>query len=360
MIKILHITPDFNYSCGVSKLVYLSLSYFDKRDDFECHFITNGGDSLERLNSLKRTKVQIIKFSKGIKNIFFVNSFYKSLKDFVVKNEIEVIHSYHRFPEFISAKVGHETKIKTISTILSFVKGYKKLSFKSDHLITVSNAITSHLMNKFRVEPKKISTIYLPKESFIEYEDVCLKQDLGIEQNQKVLLYMGRINFIKNIDTLLQAYSIVHTQNANAVLVLCGSLESDQIIEQINMVKDPIIVLKPREKNYLLYNIADLVVLPSRVDPFPFVMIEAGSFKKPFIGGNTGGIAEFIEDGKNGLLVDPESPEQLAEKIIYLLDNPDIAKILGENLYEKVNRLCGYNNYFNEIEKIYNSLLESE
>jgi glycosyltransferase involved in cell wall biosynthesis len=86
-------------------------------------------------------------------------------------------------------------------------------------------------------------------------------------------------------------------------------------------------------------------------------MIEAGAFKKPFIGGNTGGIAEFIEDGKNGLLIDPENPEQLAEKIIYLLNNPDMGKVLGENLYEKVNHLCEYNNYFNEVEKIYNSLL---
>jgi glycosyltransferase involved in cell wall biosynthesis len=86
-------------------------------------------------------------------------------------------------------------------------------------------------------------------------------------------------------------------------------------------------------------------------------MIEAGAFKKPFIGGNTGGIAEFIEAGKNGLLFDPENPEQLAEKISYLLNNPEIGKSLGENLHEKVSRLCDYNNYFSEVEKIYNSLL---
>ena len=87
-------------------------------------------------------------------------------------------------------------------------------------------------------------------------------------------------------------------------------------------------------------------------------MLEAGVHKKPFIGGNTGGIAEFIEDGKNGLLVDPENPEQLAEKISYLLDNPALGKHLGENLYDKVTRLCDYNNYFNEVEKIYNSLVK--
>ena len=101
-------------------------------------------------------------------------------------------------------------------------------------------------------------------------------------------------------------------------------------------------------------------MLPSRSDSFPYVMLEAGVHKKPFIGGNTGGIAEFIEDGKNGLLIDPENPEELAEKIIYLLNKPELGKMLGENLYEKVNRLCDYNNYFREVEKIYNSLLASE
>lgn len=86
-------------------------------------------------------------------------------------------------------------------------------------------------------------------------------------------------------------------------------------------------------------------------------MLESGSFKKPFIGGNTGGIAEFIEDGKNGLLVDPENPEELADKIFFLLNNPEFGKTLGENLYEKVTRLCDYNNYFKEVENIYKSLL---
>jgi glycosyltransferase involved in cell wall biosynthesis len=89
-------------------------------------------------------------------------------------------------------------------------------------------------------------------------------------------------------------------------------------------------------------------------------MIESGRFKKPFIGGNTGGIAEFIEDGKNGLLVDPGNPQQLAEEIIYLLNNPNVGKMLGENLFSKVNTLCDLNNYFSNVEKIYNSLLASK
>jgi len=358
MKRILHITPDFNYSCGVSKLVYLTLSYFNENANYESHFITNGGDSLERLKDLKRIKVRIIDFSKGVKNIFLMNNFHQNISNYCRESGIELIHSYHRFPEFIASKISAEASVRSVGTVLSFVKGFKKLSFRSDYLITVSNAVTSHLINKFGVEPTKITTMYLPKEHIIESKTGFIKNSIGISDDKKVLLYMGRINFIKNIDNLLKAYEVVYKIFPDLILILCGSLGNNKIQRLIKKNNGSIKVLKPMKENQVLYQIADLVILPSRVDPFPFVMIEAGSYKKPFIGGNTGGIAEFIEDGINGLLVDPENPQVLAEKIIYLLNNPQIGRTMGEKLYEKVNRLCDYNSYFSEVEKIYNSALK--
>ena len=62
----------------------------------------------------------------------------------------------------------------------------------------------------------------------------------------------------------------------------------------------PVIYLPPLENIKQLYSISDVVILPSKKDSFPYVMLEAGINKKSFIGGNTGGIAEFIEDGVNG------------------------------------------------------------
>ncbi|OGU65157.1 MAG: hypothetical protein A2W30_00050, partial [Ignavibacteria bacterium RBG_16_36_9] len=312
---------------------------------------------LERLDNLEGVNVEVINFSKGIKNFYYLKNFHKNIKDYCRNSEINIIHTYHRFPEYVAVKVGEELKIKLLGTVLSFVKGFKNVSFKSDKLITVSNAVSKHLITEFHIDPNKIFTMYLPKERFNENYYSSVKSDLGIQNDKKVLLFMGRISFIKNVDNLLNAYKIVYKNFQNVILLLCGSLEDKKLASMIDNLKIPIKVLKPRKDNQFLYSVSDLVILPSRVDPFPFVMIEAGSFKKPFIGGNTGGIAEFIEDGKNGFLVDPEKPQQLAEKIIYLLNNPDFGKKLGENLYKKVNRLCDYNNYFTEVEKIYNSLL---
>ncbi len=359
MIKILHISPDFNYACGRSKYVFLFLKYFQDNGDYETHFITNGGDSLERLKATPRVKFRQLKFTRGIKNIFYGKSFYNLLKDYIVKHKINIIHTHHRFPELVSVNIGKELKIKTITSTHSFVRGFKRISFKSDKIISVSNAVTNYLIENYSVSSEKIITIYNPVEEFLSlnYEDGnILKKKLSIEPHYKVLLFPGRISFEKGTDTLLNSFMLLNAGREDVLLIICGSIEHKSLQNKIKNQSN-VILLEPQKNIIPLFSAADIVILPSRIEPFPFVMLEAGIFKKPFIGGNTGGIAEFIEDGINGLLVDPENPQHLAEKINFLLENEDFAKKLGENLHIKVKEKCDYNNYFNKIEEIYNSLV---
>ena len=100
-----------------------------------------------------------------------------------------------------------------------------------------------------------------------------------------------------------------------------------------------------------------MVVLPTRIDSFPFVMLEAGIMRKPFLGTKTGGIEEFIEDGINGLLFEPENVNQIANKIEYLLNSPDISGQIAENLNHKVVTECSRKEHFNKLNKIYDGLI---
>lgn len=324
------------------------------------HFITNGGDSLERLNEIPSVKFKKLNFATGLKNIFYQKWFYHDLKDYVNRNKINIIHTHHRFPELVSVKIAEELNIKTIASSHSYVKGFKKLSFKSDKIISVSKSIASHMINDFNVDGKKILTLYNPVDETYENQpeqEKKLRSDLITEPHQKILLFVGRISYDKGVDTLLKSFkSLIHQRN-DLKLIICGSFHERNLAQQKSKQINNLMFLPPRSDIYSLYKLSDMIILPSRIDMLPFVMLEAGIFKKPFIGGNTGGIAEFIEDGVNGLLVDPENPQQLAEKIIFLLDNENFAKNLGENLYKKVKDKCDYNNYFNKVEEIYKSLV---
>jgi len=363
MKRILHITPDFNYSCGRSKLVFLYLKYFDGIENYETHFITNGGDSIERLKEVPRVNFQIFRFTTGYKNILYKNKFYNCLKEYIHKNKIDLIHTHHRFPEAAAVQISRELKLRTVTSAHSFVKGFKQTSFKSDKIMSVSESLNNYLIEKFNVNNEKLITLYNPIDQFTQIDSETINRfrlENSISSDKKVLLFIGRIGKDKGYDTLISSLADITRKNKKVILVVNGHAKENIFGYKSTSNNDNIIFIPPQKDNYYLYLIADIVVLPSRVDPFPFVMIEAGSYKKPFIGGNTGGIAEFIEDGKNGLLVDPENPQMLAEKIIYLLNNPQIGRTMGEKLYEKVNLLCDYNSYFSEVEKIYNSLLNRE
>ncbi|MGB5529937.1 MAG: glycosyltransferase family 4 protein [Ignavibacteriaceae bacterium] len=363
MKKILHITPDFNYSCGRSKLVYLYLKHFGNQENYEAYFIANGGDSLGRLDEIPKLNFQRLEFSTGNKNLYYIGKFYRNLKNYVVKNKIDLIHTHHRFPEIISVLIGKQLKTRTVVSTHGFVKGFKSVSYKSDKIISVSQSITSYLINKYKVKSKKIITLLNPAEQFplrdSEFNNT-LRTELAILPSQKVLLFIGRINEEKGCNTLLKSFSLLSKIRNDLVLIMSGKIEgsSSYIKSFINNIS--VKFVPPSKNNCDLYSIADIIILPSRKDSFPFVMIESGTFKKPFIGGNTGGIAEFIEDSKNGLLVEPDNVQQLTEKIIYLLDNPEIGKTLGNNLHAKVNRLCDFNNYFTQVENIYDSLIQSK
>jgi glycosyltransferase involved in cell wall biosynthesis len=359
MKKILHITPDFNYSCGRSKLVYLYLKHFNQQIDYETHFITNGGDSLERLREFPSLKFEELNFSTGLKNIFYGGSFYRKLKEYLINNKIDLVHTHHRFPELISNLIAKSLNVKTVFSTHGYVKGHKALSFKSDKIISVSNSVTSYLIEEFKINIERIETFYNPMEFVdeINREKInSLKNETGISVGEKVLLFMGRINKEKGCDTLIKSFNIVKNMINDVVLLFSGDIEDKNILSEIGNRND-IKILTPNKNSINLFSTADIVILPSRTESFPFVMVEAGSYKKPFIGGKIGGIVEFIEDNKNGLLIDPEDYKQLSEKIIYLLKNPEVGNILGNNLHKKVSKFCNQENYFVQVEKIYNSLL---
>ena len=91
------------------------------------------------------------------------------------------------------------------------------------------------------------------------------------------------------------------------------------------------------------YRMCDVFVMPSRfleehhdVEGFGIVYLEAGACGKPVVGGRSGGTADAIVEGETGLLVDPTDPDDVAAALARLLENPALAKRLGQNARERV------------------------
>ena len=78
-----------------------------------------------------------------------------------------------------------------------------------------------------------------------------------------------------------------------------------------------------------LYAACDCFALPSLWEPFGIVFVEAMASGKPVVGTDVGGIPEIVENGKSGFLIPVRNSRTLAEKIVFLLQNPSQARKMG-------------------------------
>ncbi|HYB04033.1 MAG TPA: glycosyltransferase family 4 protein, partial [Nitrososphaerales archaeon] len=79
-----------------------------------------------------------------------------------------------------------------------------------------------------------------------------------------------------------------------------------------------------------MYERCSFTVLPSVKEGFGLVVVESWLHSRASIVTNEAGVAELVQDGKNGMLVDPNNTEELASKMAMLLGNPELTKAMGE------------------------------
>ena len=356
--NILHISPNFNFACGVSKHVFILLSSSELKKEYNLHFITNGGDALQKLKNAQ-INYSLINFKTDKYLHFDLFGKYSLIKKYCIDKNINIIHTHHRYPALLAFIIANSLDIKTVVTVHNFVRRFKHLSYKADKIISVSNSVKSHLHKYFKLPESKIDVLYncIAKEDFKEFNSSGLKSTLNIPAESKVILYTGRLIEEKGIRCLVNAFNMISQEFMPAELVLVGENKlPSKLISKI-LSNPKIHFLPSRENVNEFYQISDVVVLPSQKEPLGYTMLEAGLFKIPFIGSRAGGIAEFIEDGVNGYLFEPENADNLAGKIEYVLTHLNEALVTANKLHEKVTIECNCEKYFNKLVSIYSTLL---
>jgi glycosyltransferase involved in cell wall biosynthesis len=153
------------------------------------------------------------------------------------------------------------------------------------------------------------------------------------------VLFVGSLTALKSVDTLLEAFETVEKELPKATLTLIGdgdkSEELKKLSKKLGLKRVYFMGSKTREDVAGYMKSSSLLVLPSVSEGFPLVITEAMASGLPVIATRIRGIPEIIEDGKNGYLVEPKKPEELAEKIIFLLKHKEARKKMSLNNTEK-------------------------
>ena len=214
-----------------------------------------------------------------------------------------------------------------------------------DKIITVSDYIANRVKTINSYDNKCI-TVYngINLKAFSPYRNsVITRNDIGLSQEDFVLVFSGRINKEKGILELIKAMQLLNTESHIKLLVIGGSffgnnIKDNDYIKDIKRIASNIqerIIFTgfiPYEKMPDYLKLSDIAVIPSIWnDPFPTTVIEAQAMGLPIIATKNGGIPEEVTKD-NAILLDTNENliNSLAESITWLYQNPEECKRMGE------------------------------
>jgi glycosyltransferase involved in cell wall biosynthesis len=187
--------------------------------------------------------------------------------------------------------------------------------------------------------------------------DSNLRKEFGFSENDKVLLFFGYVRKYKGLDLLIEAFPAIKSSIPNAKLLIVGEFYDSpnfytDKIKKLGIENDTVIINQfvPNEDVAKYYKVSDLVILPYRSATQSGILNVAYGFLKPVVVTNVGGLSEFVEDKKSGIIINPDSPQEIASGVMEyfrLKDQVDFIKSIKE-LVNK-NKFGNLTSLFNQI-----------
>jgi phosphatidylinositol alpha-1,6-mannosyltransferase len=182
--------------------------------------------------------------------------------------------------------------------------------------------------------------------SYVNLDITDLKNKFSQE---KILLSVGRLVPRKGHDMVIRAMSLILKNHNKTKYIIIGDGEFLQplknLVAQLDLQRNVLFLGSLSDEEVAkYYKLCDVFIMPSRetedrdAEGFGLVYLEANSFGKPVIGGKSGGVEDAIIDGQTGFLVEPKNINMIATAVTRLLSKDDLAKKLGENGKNRVEK----------------------
>ena len=238
-------------------------------------------------------------------------------------------------------------------------RSYRWLYSQLDRLIFDSQISTDvFLSTNPTITPNKLgivhTSIVVPENTI----PVDIRKEFNIPETCTVAMFHGRLDPEKGIDTLMDAVEQIKDKNFKLVLIGKGSEEYTEHLKTSvsnKGIAEKIIFAGFRHPVLPYVAGADFGILASTVrEGCPLSPQEYMSQGHPVVVTNNGGQREYVEDGRNGLLVAPGDAKQLAEAMERLIDNPELRQKLGQQAKTDFDDHLNYEHYYAKICRIYN------
>lgn len=300
---------------------------------------------------LRQNDIPELVYHNGRMNIFSIKGTY-NLYRIIRKHKFDVIHANAGIIPNILGKVCrarvnievkhglfHQDKKPSDLSIRRKLHEWVK-QFFVDYFIAISDNDKKRMVKYFSIKEEKIKVIYngIDQNILLPYRKVL---DLKEESAKDTIIFgnIGRLTYQKAQDVLIEAFSNLVKKNEKARLLIIGSGEDEaKIKEQIEKAQltDKVSVEGYKKNIFEHMRNLDVLVLTSRSEGVPYVILEAMCMGIPIISTKVGGIDNVLENEKTALLVEKNDVKGIEEAMLKLIENPALRCELSSNAMKKV------------------------
>jgi 1,2-diacylglycerol 3-alpha-glucosyltransferase len=284
------------------------------------------------------------------------------------KFDIPFIHTYHTMWEdyihyIVPIKGGRNIYPKRFARTIS-----KNFVTKAECIITPSKKTEKYLRYKCKITNKPIYIIPtgidiapFERKNFAEEDRISLKESLGINKNDKVILFLGRVGDEKSIDVVMNNLPSFFKEMPNSKFLIVGEGPAreglQELARKLNIDDKVIFTGKvPWIDVPKYYNIGDVFVNASVTETQGLTFTEAMAAKLPIVAKYAPNLSEFIINNENGILVKRDS--DFSKSIISILANPSLKEKLVENGYETAKQYS-VEEFGDKLEMVYEEVIKN-
>ncbi len=337
-MKILQILPELNV--GGVETGTLDLSKYLVRLGHKVVVVSAGGSLVKELEA-SGAKHYTLAVHK--KSFFSICKLIPILAEIIKQEEIDIVHARSRVPAWIAFFACRRTKAVFITTCHGY---YKKHFFSlvmgwAKRVIVLSNVIARHMIEDFAVPHDRIRLV--PRSVDLErFKYLDPKSKRKDEFNVGII---GRITPLKGHLHFIKAMARISRTVPRLKIWIVGDApaskeaykeEVQMLVRRLGLWHCTEFLGTQRDIPGILAHL-DLVVLATTThEAFGRVVVEAQASGVPVVATKVGGVIDIIEDGKNGLLVPPADHKSMADAIMRIFEDTQLAQDLAENAYIKI------------------------
>jgi D-inositol-3-phosphate glycosyltransferase len=236
------------------------------------------------------------------------------------------------------------------------IGGEQRIARFASRLVAATPAEEDQLIQLYGADPTRIAVVPPGVDlcNFYPQSKTDVRCQLGLPPDRKIALFVGRIEPLKGIDTILQATRLLCNANPTlseelTVAIVGGSPWAAQLNAEMARLQALRAELKlekivrfvgARQQSVLpdFYSAADVVLMPSHYESFGMVGLEAMACGAPLIAAKVGGLAHLVKNGQTGFLVPSRAPEEVANRMGLLLGDEPLRWKMGRAARKEARR----------------------